>query len=108
MSYEYPDIVEITPVETSETWNEVSRGTPFQLDAYVEDDSKIRRGRDGEPILPLTIILFPKGSNVHKGDGIRIIKLHGLTPTTDEAVSRRIGYASRVGASIQSHVEAIV
>lgn len=108
MSLEYPDIVEITPVTIVGEFKEETEGTPFQLEASVEDDTKIRFSSDGEPIVPAVIILFPKKSNVHKYYFMKIIKLHGETPTEDDSYRRRIKYASRVGGSMDSHIEAIV
>ena len=108
MSLAYPDVVEITPVVLATAFKEETEGTPFPSDASVEDDSKLRFNRDGEPIEPSVIILFPKGTNVHKYFFAKIIKLHGETPTEDDNHRRRIKYASRIGGSMDSHIEAIV
>ena len=108
MSYIYPDVVEVTPVTIGAEFKEETEGTPFETEAYVEEDSKIRYGSDGEPIVPAVIIMFPKGTNVHKYYFAKIIKLHGETPTEDENYRRKIRYASRVGGSREDHIEAIV
>jgi len=108
VSFAYPDIVEITPVVLATAFKEETEGTPFPSDASVEDDSKLRFNRDGEPIEPSVIILFPKGTNVHKYFFAKIIKLHGETPTEDDNHRRRIKYASRIGGTMDSHIEAIV
>ena len=108
MSLAYPDVVEVTPVTIGEVFKDETEGTPFQTDASWEDDTAIRFGSDGEPIVPAAIILFPKKTNVHKYFFAKIIKLHGETPTEDDNHRRRIKYASRVGGSMDSHIEAIV
>jgi len=108
MSLAYPDIAEITPVTLSDTYHEETEGTAFQSIACVEEDSKLQYGTNGEPIEPAITILFPAKIEVHKGDYVRLIKLHGRTPTTDEAIRRRAKIAARIGGSRESHVEVIV
>ncbi len=108
MSLAYPDIVENTPVTLSDTYHEETEGTPYQTEACVEEDSKLRYGPNGEPIDPVITILYPAKTDVHKGDYVRIIQLHGRTPTTDEAIRRRAKMAARIGGSRESHIEVIV
>ena len=108
MSLEYPDIVENTPVTLSETYNEPTEGTAYQTRAYVEEDSKLRFGPDGAPIEPTITILYPRGTTINKGDYVQIIKLHGQTPTTHEAIRRTAQMVSRVGGSRVSHIEVLV
>lgn len=108
MSLAYPDIAEVTPATLADTYHEETEGTPFQSKACIEEDSKLRYSANGKPIDPAITILFPAKTNVHKGDYVRIIKLHGRTPTTDEAIRRRAKLAPRIGGSRESHVEVIV
>ncbi len=108
MSLAYPDIAEVTPITLSETYHEETEGASFQSEACIEEDSKLRYGPNGEPIDPVILIMFPAKTNVHKGDYVRLIKLHGRTPTVDEAIRRRAQIAARIGGSRESHVEVIV
>jgi len=108
MSLEYPDIVENTPVTLSETYNEPTEGAAVQTRAYVEEDSKLRYGPNGAPIEPTITILYPRGTTINKGDYVQIIKLHGQTPTTHEAIRRTAQMVSRVGGSRVSHIEVLV
>ncbi len=108
MSLAYPDIVEVTPVTLSDTYHEETEGDAFQSEACIEEDSKLRYSANGEPIDPQILILFPAKTDVHKGDYVQIIQLHGRTPTTDEAIRRRAKMAARIGGSRESHIEVIV
>ena len=108
MSLSYPDLTDRTPVTISESFKEPIEGALVRLKCYIEDDSEIRYGSDGQPIEPKMIIMYPKGTVMNKGDYITIVKLHGQDPTTEEAVRRRVKLAAKLGASSSSHVEVIV
>jgi len=108
VSLAYPDIAEVTPITLSETYHEETEGATFQSEACIEEDSKLRYSANGEPIDPEILILFPAETDVHKGDYVQLIRLHGRAPTTDEAIRRRAKVAARIGGSRESHIEVIV
>ena len=108
MSLAYPDIAKITPVTLGDTYHAPTEAAAFQSKAYIEEDSTLRYGANGEPIAPVITFLFPAKTDVHKGDYVRLTKLHGRAPTTDEAIRRRAKVAARIGGSRESHIEVIV
>ena len=107
MSLFFPDIVQITNV-TVNTYGTETKGTPFNSKAYVEDDTGIKFGSDGQPIQPDTLIVLPKGTNISKGDLVAIIELHGFTVIGIDAMKKKVRTRSRVGGMTVSHIEVTV
>lgn len=108
MSLYFPDIVEITNIIYDPIYRTKTEGTPFESEAFIEDESEIKYDTNGQPIKPEIFIGLPKKIGIKKGSFIKIIKLHGETPTTQEAERREVKRVSRVGAFEMSHIEAVV
>lgn len=105
MSLYLPDEIEITPVTRNATFRTETEGTPFTVNAYVEDDDKIQYGSDGAPIKPAKRIFLPYGTVITEGDSIRVTKRSGSTVTD---VKQRVRSVSPVGSFGRSHLEIIV
>ena len=108
MSLLFPDVVEITPVTLDASYRTETEGTPFQVRAYVEEDSHIKYGSDGQPIQPLIRVFVPRLTDILKTYFLKIVKLHGETPVAEYIIRRRVKRASPVGGSRQTHIEALV
>jgi len=108
MSIYFPDEVEITNITYDATYRTKTEGMPFSSEAYVEDESGIRFGSDGQPIEAQMFIGLPRGTAILKGDFIQITKLHGKTPNAQEAERREVKRVTRVGAFEMSHIEVVV
>ncbi len=108
MSLAYPDKVQVTNITRDATNGKQTDGTPFTSKANVEDESEIRYASDGTPITPVMLIIFPPDVTIAMGDKVEIKKLHGSTPTTDEAKERFVRQAARVGGGSASHVEVML
>ena len=104
----FPDRVTITPVTRNATFRTETRGTSFNSDATVEEDSEIRYSSSGAPVDPEIWIFLPADTLISKGDFIEIIKLHGQDPTTDEAEERKVKRTHRAGGFTISHIEVLV
>jgi hypothetical protein len=79
----FPDLVKITPIVRDATYRTETEGSPFNSKAYVEDESKIRYGPDGQPLDPDIFVGLPKDTSINEGDRVNIIKLHGQIITAD-------------------------
>lgn len=108
MSIYFPDLVEITNITYGSNYRTKTEGTPFSSDAYVEDESEIRYGSDGQPIEAQMLIGLPADTTILKGDFIKITRLHGENPNAQEAERREVKRVSRVGNFGMSHIEAVV
>ena len=108
MSVLFSDTVSITPVVTDQNYGTETEGTAFTSKAYIENDTEIRYGSNGQPIYPAMMIFLPKETSIKEGDYIEITQLHGSTPTTQEARKRKARSVSRVGAFSMSHIEVTV
>lgn len=101
----FPDEVQITNITIDENYRTPTEGVPFNSRAYVEEDSEIRYGNDGQPLDPVIFIGLPKGTTIKRGDYICIIQLHGEIPNAQEARRRPVKRVARVGAYTVSHLE---
>jgi len=108
MSLYFPDEVEITPVVYDSTYRTKTEATPLSSEAFIEDESEIRFGPDGQPVEAQIFIGLPKDTLILKGYFIAITKLHGETPNAQEAERREVKRVSRAGAFEMSHIEAVV
>ncbi len=108
MSIYFPDEVEITNITYNATYRTKTEGISFSSAAFIENESEIRYGADGQPIKAQMFIGLPKDTTILKGDFIAVIKLHGETPNAQEAERREVKRVSRVGAFEMSHIEAVV
>jgi len=77
MSIYFTDQVQITPISRDINFRTETEGTPFLSKAYVEDESKIQFGSDGQPFNPIKFIGLPRNTLIVKGDFVEITKLHG-------------------------------
>jgi hypothetical protein len=77
MSLYFTDQVEITPISRDTNFRTEIEGTPFLSKAYIEDESEIKYGSDGQPLDPVMFIGLPVNTSIVKGDFIEITKLHG-------------------------------
>ena len=77
MSIYFTDQVEITPISRDINFRTETEDTPFLSKAYVEDESGINYGSDGQPLDPVIFIGLPINTSIVKGDFIEITKLHG-------------------------------
>jgi hypothetical protein len=64
MSIYFTDQVEITPVSRDTNFRTETEGTPFLSKAYVEDESEIKYGSDGQPLDPVMFIGLPVNTSI--------------------------------------------
>ena len=109
MSYIYPDLINIENITKDTTFNtETISDTQYNIPCYVEEDTEVHYGSDGEPLNPIITIILNPDVVINKGDYITIIKLHGRSPYSQEMQKRKVKRASRVGAITMSHIEVLV
>jgi hypothetical protein len=105
----FPDKVKITPVETDTSYRTETDGTVKIVKASVEESGGIKfSAMTGQPLDPEIWIFFPKGTTIKQGDYIERVKLHGATPTAEEALKRKVRKVHRAGGFTISHIEALV
>lgn len=107
MSYLFPDIVTITPISDDPTFGNEVEGKTFTSKAQVEWDSEIKYSGDGAPIDPEVWIMLPAGTSIVEQDKIAVTKLHGRTPTAQEARTLRVKRAHPAGGFKDSHIEVL-
>ena len=106
----YPDAVEITTITIDPEFKDETEGTPFPSKAYVEEESEIRYGGDGQPLDSITTIFLPPNNTnmlVKEGDYIKIPLLHGNVPNTQEAMRKRIARIIPAGSFVVNHLEVL-
>lgn len=108
MSLAYTDKVQITNITQDATHGTHTEGTPFTSKAYIEDDTELRYDQNGSPSLPIVRVFLPSNVSISMGDKVQITKMHGRTPTTDEARERFVRRAPRIGGGNVSHLEVLV
>lgn len=106
MSIYFTDQVQITPVTRDENFRIETEGIPFLSEAYIEDESEIKFGSDGQPFDPVMFIGLPKNTLIVKGDFIEITKLHGKTITNSK--KQKVKKAVHIGSFSESHIEIYV
>jgi len=104
----YTDKIEIKAATIDSKFNKISYGTETTVSAYIENNSKIKYGSDGQPYTPSYLIMVPPTTAVGLQDIIKIINIHGCDPIGDELGEKQIKQIRRIGGSRMSHLEIFV
>ena len=108
MSIYFTDKVTITPLTKDPTFNTITEGTPvLNVKARVEFDSEVRYSANGKPIAPEVWVFLPFGTSITRGDKINVTKLHGRTPTDQEAIDLLVRKSYSAGSFSDSHIEVL-
>ena len=107
MSIYFTDLVQITPVTVDPAFGTIVEGTPFASKAYIEADSSIKYGANGEPIDPEVWVFLPAGTNIDRDYYIQITSLHGSAPVGFDAQKFKVKRIHTSGGFNASHLEVL-
>ena len=104
----FTDQVLITIMIADTTFNNMAESSSFKSKAYVENNTKIKYGQNGQPIDADFLVFLPHNIQVTLQDTLTILKLHGTSPVGDEIGTKQIKEIKRVGGIRISHLEVFV
>ena len=106
----FTDRIKITPVEVDTTYNTSTKITDdeFFCSAYIEDNTEIGFGADGQPQKPDFLFMLPPKTSIKLADIIEIVQIHKREPFGSEEGEKQVKAIKRVGGIRISHIEVAV